>query len=168
MDEKQLPPGWYPDPDGGPTRKYWDGETWRGGVPDKRKPRGNAGRIVLALVVIALGIGIASAKHGENRHDDGGCGDLGPTCDATPKVDGMYRVAGEGFLDGGITPGWIATPGRRPDAKACHWERLSGPNVIDAGFATTVSDETFVRVLESDSFFRSEGCQPWVRIDHKG
>lgn len=26
-------PGWYPDPAGGPTRRYWDGNAWYDGIP---------------------------------------------------------------------------------------------------------------------------------------
>jgi len=24
----QVPPGWYPDPDGKPCNRYWDGANW--------------------------------------------------------------------------------------------------------------------------------------------
>jgi hypothetical protein len=102
-----------------------------------------------------------------------GCGSMGPTCDGTPKVDGKYRVEGSGVFDSGISPGWIATPGRRSSAVACRWERLSGPvphelaMIIEAGRIDQINDPTYVHIAASDSYFWSEGCQPWVRVDRK-
>lgn len=28
MSMHSVPPGWYPDPDGKPGEKYWDGNSW--------------------------------------------------------------------------------------------------------------------------------------------
>ncbi len=28
MASASVPPGWYPDPDGRPCEKYWDGSNW--------------------------------------------------------------------------------------------------------------------------------------------
>jgi hypothetical protein len=97
-----------------------------------------------------------------------GCGESGPTCDATPKVDGIYKVNKRGFLDVGITPGWIESPGPRPDANRCLWERLSGPQagriefIIDTGNPT--HGPVLVHVDKTDYAFWSQGCQPWERV----
>ena len=29
-------PGWYPDPDGGPKQRYWDGEQWLKAPPSPK------------------------------------------------------------------------------------------------------------------------------------
>lgn len=103
-----------------------------------------------------------------------GCGSAGPTCDAVPKVDGMYRVAGSGVFDTGISPGWIGTNGPRAGSNHCSWERLSAPVpndlqfVIDGGKVTTTADgPVYVRIEESDEAFWSDGCQPWVKVSRK-
>ncbi len=28
MINQEIPPGWYPDPDGKPTDRYWNGSEW--------------------------------------------------------------------------------------------------------------------------------------------
>lgn len=193
----QFPAGWYADPAGGPGRRYWDGALWhdaapaRAGVPTKPK-RGLSTRALIVAGVVVVGIVVVGNVVESNKADDkaaksaasssatsrpapakssGGCGSIGPTCDGTPKADGRYKVSGGGVFDTGISPGWIATPGKRPGERACIWERLSGPipnklqMVIDAGRTELTSDAIYVQVQESDAYFWSEGCQPWVRID---
>lgn len=56
-------PGWYPDPDGGPTRRFWDGNAWYSGIPAKpaqpmelrRVLPGFAGGIAGWLIVTVVG-----------------------------------------------------------------------------------------------------------------
>lgn len=148
---------------------------------DKGKPRGSTGRVALTLVAIVLGIGIGSVviapdkqadTSRETRRDEG-CGNMGPTCDATPKADGLYNVDSGGFLEPGITPGWIATEGPRAGSRICSWARLSGPAmrlewVIEGGAVKPGESPAYVHIRESDNSFFSTGCQPWVRIDRKG
>ena len=35
-----VPPGWYPDPDMGPTQRYWDGHAWTGDPVPLDRPAG--------------------------------------------------------------------------------------------------------------------------------
>jgi len=65
-----VPPGWYPDPDGKPAEKYWDGNAWSKEtrplsiVPSKPAPiPKNSGidgneKLWLAILVVALVLGI--------------------------------------------------------------------------------------------------------------
>jgi hypothetical protein len=55
------PPGWYPDPAGGPGRRYWDGAHWADQVavpstpPAKRTPRSLAVVFLAAFVITLCG-----------------------------------------------------------------------------------------------------------------
>lgn len=55
-------PGWYPDPQGGPVNKYWDGRAWHDAIP---VPEGKARRPKwLGLVVpLAMFLGVAYIAH---------------------------------------------------------------------------------------------------------
>jgi hypothetical protein len=48
--------GWYPDPSGGPERKYWNGREWTDFVPPKNpRPRGSwTATIITAAVSVLL------------------------------------------------------------------------------------------------------------------
>jgi hypothetical protein len=47
-------PGWYPDPSGGPDKKYWNGEQWL--APTVNANRRSAGGAFFVILVIGLGI----------------------------------------------------------------------------------------------------------------
>lgn len=70
MPTNSVPPGWYPDPDGKPAEKYWDGNSWSKEtrplsiIPNKPAPQpskvgidGNE-KVLLIFVAIALLIAI--------------------------------------------------------------------------------------------------------------
>lgn len=190
-------PGWYPDPFGGPKKKFWDGQQWHDGIPAAAgKSRGIPKLLLILAGVFAIPISCLAVTTGNHKdtssslsssssavepspsptskaNRQSGCGSSGPTCDATPKADGVYKVNGGGFFDVGIGPGWIATPGRRENAPVCTWERLSGPipnkieMIIKTGQTKSTDDPIYVHVEKDDSYFWSIGCQPWVRIDRK-
>jgi Protein of unknown function (DUF2510) len=46
------PPGWYPDPAGGPQPRYWDGMRWKPARPPKRSRRRMGVIATLAAVPI--------------------------------------------------------------------------------------------------------------------
>ena len=193
-------PGWHPDPHDPSRNIFWDGSTWQRGArssPPMAEPpplppasppgkQRNAFAVAgLMFLVLCLGVGCMTMLASRNSHDatssstapgtatSSGCGDVGPTCDATPKVDGKYKVSGGGVLDTGIGAGWIATAGKRSGQGSCQWERLSGPvphqlqMIIDAGRTESANSPIYVHIETGDSYFWSEGCQPWVRVDHK-
>lgn len=63
-------PGWYPDPSGGPGRKYWDGAVWHDAVPAEPKP---TRQISTKALLIAAAIFVAVVVVGnilETRHED--------------------------------------------------------------------------------------------------
>lgn len=96
-----------------------------------------------------------------------GCGSVGPTCDVVPKVDGIYRVAGDGLFSTGIMSGWIETAGPRMGSDHCTWVRLSGPkvtieNTIDME-KTTGGGPVKVLIAPTDVAFASYGCAQWKR-----
>jgi hypothetical protein len=108
-----------------------------------------------------------SAGISPSQTRESGCGDVGPTCDAVPKVDGIYRVAGDGLFDTGILSGWIETDGPRAGSSHCTWTRLSGPtltidNVIETK-KTVGPGLVKVLIQPTDVAFASFGCQPWHR-----
>ena len=206
-------PGWYPDPSGDGTQRYWDGNAWGPSAPppaaspntppltpagvqvpvlpplppkkkSRLKPLLITGGVLFLAWQLLPGLGgkktesssssnTSSSSATKPTTKETGCGSSGPTCDGTPKVDGRYKVSGGGFLDTGISPGWIATPGKRPDARVCLWERLNGPlpsdlgMIIDGGNVTSENQVTTVRIEASDKYFWSQGCQPWVRLDRE-
>ena len=66
MPANSVPPGWYPDPDGKPSEKYWDGLEWTGEtrplsiIPNKPAPQmakpgldGNE-KALIAIIAVAL------------------------------------------------------------------------------------------------------------------
>ena len=71
-------PGWYPDPAGGPGKRYWDGQQWGEEIltasPPARPPEpvknGNAflwaGGLLSIVVLVAL-VGGSCASGGEKK-----------------------------------------------------------------------------------------------------
>lgn len=63
--------GWYPDPAGGPGRKYWDGVAWHDAVPAhpgaERKSSATV-KVVVAVAALILGL-MAIGKLTESRDD---------------------------------------------------------------------------------------------------
>jgi hypothetical protein len=59
-DGKGVPPGWYPDPAGGPGRRFWDGARWANqvAVPTSHPSRANqrSRRIGLNIGLVVVGI----------------------------------------------------------------------------------------------------------------
>jgi Protein of unknown function (DUF2510)/Helix-hairpin-helix motif len=58
-DGKGAPPGWYPDPAGGPGGRYWDGAQWTdqmivSSTPPASDPSRNLARVFTVEVVLAL------------------------------------------------------------------------------------------------------------------
>lgn len=100
------------------------------------------------------------------------CGSVGPTCDAVPKVDGIYRVSDGSFFSTGIMAGKITTNGPLAgwggSNKRCVWSRLSGTtstidNTIETGAVELGEGPAIVTIEPTDVAFYSTGCQPWHR-----
>ena len=87
-DQPQPPaspaPGWYPDPDGSPRQRYWDGNAWTqsyqdagpGGVPPKKRSGwltalAVVGGLIGLLIVVVIIAAIAGGG-GDDDDDDGG------------------------------------------------------------------------------------------------
>jgi hypothetical protein len=162
----QLPPPRQPvgTVTGGPgvkTRKVWP---WVLGV------------FLLGICTVFVLSGGGSEKtSGGSGGSAGGCGSSGPTCDATPKVDGVYRVSGGGTFDVGVSSGWIESAGPRDPARYpnCMWARLSGPDpsdikmMIETNLADGSKGRTRVLIKKTDYAFWSKGCQPWERLSRE-
>lgn len=39
--------------------------------------------------------------------------------------------------------------------------------IIQRGVITGDREPTYVQIKDGDSYFWSEGCQPWIRVDRK-
>jgi hypothetical protein len=104
-----------------------------------------------------------------NDRPGGPYGPPGYDCGVVPTIDGIYRVKGNNYLNGGLFPWPITTPGPRPGRKACSWARLSGPeltiaNTIEGGEVRTPADgPANVLLLRSDYAFATYGCEPWTK-----
>jgi len=64
--------GWYPDPAGGPDRKYWDGMAWHDAVPvhpGAERKSGATTKVVVAVAALILGL-VAIGKLTESSDDD--------------------------------------------------------------------------------------------------
>lgn len=66
-----TPPGWYPNPDGSGSQRYWDGQAWQQvaavATPQKPKPKGSGLKVlgVIAAAVVGLAIGGSLLRDGE-------------------------------------------------------------------------------------------------------
>jgi hypothetical protein len=161
MSDKPPPQaGWYPDPAGGGSQRYWDGKAW-GPVAPPRAPvaarKSSHWWIILLPFFLCGGCGvfglIGSLSHDDNppsssssSSSTSSTASLPPAppptaygndgeCngDITPKLDGICKVSDGGFLSTGIEAGWIESAGPRDPAHYpnCMWERLSGPDAGD-------------------------------------
>jgi len=73
-----TPPGWYPDPNGQPGLRYYDGVRWteQTNTPPATKPRGGvpnwvwAAVAVGASVIVAIVVGVVVLKSGPSMPDD--------------------------------------------------------------------------------------------------
>lgn len=77
-------PGWYPDPSGGPGRKYWDGAAWHDAVPAQPKP---TRQISTKALLIAAAVFIAVVVVGnilETRHEENKQASKAPTTRTAP------------------------------------------------------------------------------------
>jgi serine/threonine protein kinase len=161
------------------------GQSPTGPVRDDAPPRQStstppSGRWLPAAAVVAgVGIAVAGFLAVRSNSDSSGssysaptsdsCGDVGPTCDNTPKADGKYKVTKDGTSSTGVSPGWITTPGKRSDADECLWERLTTappPNenlqiAVADGHVYSGNQPTRVLIQATDTYFWSEGCQAW-------
>ena len=154
----QPPPGWYPDPSGGPGQRYWDGTKWTDvNVPPSTPPIGprNARRstsplkvlLIIGAVIFGLvgGCTACVAAIGHNSSTSTNSTSTPPSAathsqtaapttthnrdlDIFPSSDGIYRVSNGGVFSTGIEAGWYETH-VRPGSRACTWERLSAPEV---------------------------------------
>lgn len=132
-------------------------------------------RALLALIVggcaVVLVLAVAISKwagFGDDAEPSGPYPDTWKCVDPTPKQDGACLVDDGGFLDTGLTPGWIRSAGPRMDTRTtCEWKRLSGPSTRLAHTIETGSERAGpveVRIESGDYAFWSEGCQPWQRL----
>jgi len=55
------PPGWYPDPRGGPDQAYWDGQQWQFPPAKRKSSRAMVIAILFGVVVAAVGVLYMSA-----------------------------------------------------------------------------------------------------------
>jgi len=182
------PPGWYPDPSGGPGQRYWDGSKWTDvNVPSTPPPIGPpiARRsasplkvlLIIGAVMFALVGGCAACVAAINGHHSStstGEAYSNDDCDAdiTPKKDGICMVSGGGFMHPKLVAGWIRSAGPRDPAHYpnCMWERLSGPDpsdlnmIIASDLGAGSTGPTEVHIEKTDYAFWSKGCQPWELI----
>jgi hypothetical protein len=145
-------PGWYPDPAGGPTRRYWDGARWHNAIPAAKRSTSGwlvALAVIGGLIIFAVVVGAIFG---------GGSGGYEMSEDAT-------------YVGDALQAGVWETAGARGDAKntqRCMWMRLSSrqaslSNVIAAGGAN-VGETIRVRIEPTDVGFNTQGCKPWRRV----
>lgn len=72
MSDREVPPGWYPDPDGKPSERYWDGLKWTSEsrpfsvLTGKPKPQSKSTgldsneKLILVFILVAIIIVIFS------------------------------------------------------------------------------------------------------------
>lgn len=97
--ERNAPPppaGWYPDPGGGPVRKYWDGAAWHDALPTTPgvpvPPRKRDRKLLLGIAAVVLGLmAIGNLNHsakqrGDDAETTAGAGITTTTSSALPSV----------------------------------------------------------------------------------
>ena len=174
----QLPPGWYPDPEGKPRKLYWDGSEWYTTIPASHKH----GSTKLFKILTGASLGLTALLAVGALVFQGTRGNPGATPPSSPSptqpapttttsryvsekmmpADGMYRVGGDQ-----VDPGVWESDGPAPGLTHCAWARLSAPQetpetTIEAGGSD--AGPTQVRVLPTDAAFATHGCQPWRMV----
>jgi hypothetical protein len=126
-----------------------------------------AGAVVCLIVALSITSAATSGGDKPPTGEPGSYPDTWKCIDPTPKKDGACRVSGGGFLDTGLSTGWIRSDGPRPGHATCAWRRLSGPSTsleFVIGIGTEKSGPVLVELKPGDYAFWSEGCQPWQHM----
>jgi Protein of unknown function (DUF2510) len=95
-------PGWYPDPAGGPGKRWWDGTTWGPFAPPpqpaRRKNNSTPALLILVLLLCCGGCGAFALFGAATRHHHLGHFHLGTGTDTTapsaPSVDTLAQIDG--------------------------------------------------------------------------
>jgi hypothetical protein len=138
-----LTPGWYPDPNGGPNKLYWDGQAWNAAAPTapnapppsaqpRRPPLGGRGLLTLLLALVALvWLMQQCSKPSSNKSSTAATssGSSSPSTSKTPDAwkymagDGTHQMGGADGKNWGV---WVAdgTTGVKP-GKNCTWSLRS-------------------------------------------
>lgn len=89
----------------------------------------------------------------------GGIAQADPTPADGPRTtidsDGTYSVGTE------IAPGTYSSAGPVGES-ACYWKRLNGGDVVDNALS---SKPQVVEIGPGDTAFKTDGCQPWQKLD---
>lgn len=156
--------GWYPDPTGGPGRKYWDGMAWhdavpvRPGVPTVGKP---PRKISTKALLIAAAVFIAVVVVGnilETRHEENKSASRTTTTAASTKASPMAPAPIPAATCSDAPAGIVAMI----DAAFTNGEHLENAQAIELPKAMTIVGGNIVnpdgtRVSSQDSWLFSGG-----------
>jgi len=140
--------GWYPEPAGSGTRRYWDGTRWSSSTTSvKPAGRSRLSRIIVGLVVFAALVGIVMFLRNPPGYR---------------LLDGYYDVGSD------IEPGAWETRGAIPyttGGGVCIFQRFSDPltrpgSSLQAG-GGSVGQEVRVFIQPTDKVFYTSGCEKW-------
>ena len=189
MTTPSTPPGWYPDPAGGPGQRFWNGTAWgevtvglgqsgnspKPALPQSAKPGLSKGmKIGLgvgagALALFAIGsIGNSSNNSStktltSTRYADAPA--ITTTEALAPRVGPMTSIDEDGtYLVGeDIAPGQYRADGT---GGSCYWARLSGlggsvSEIITSGLE---KGQQLVQIQPTDVAFKTQRCGVWEKI----
>ncbi|MEX1079574.1 MAG: DUF2510 domain-containing protein [Homoserinimonas sp.] len=82
----RLPAGWYPDPDGGDRRRWWDGQEWTPYTADFQRPTSVDELDLEPAAPSTAGKSVRPAKAARKLHRVEADEPASPTSDRTPPV----------------------------------------------------------------------------------
>lgn len=141
---QQLPPGWYPDPKGGPQQLYWDGRAWNAAPASPPRTRK---RHPIVLYVIVFGALVWLMQQCSNPSSDRSSTSSKSSSSSSPSTteapaawkymagDGTHQMGGVDGKNWGV---WVSGGGTPPGN--CTWSirsvsRYRPGEVLDEGEA---------------------------------